>query len=208
MCGKILSLSRLILLSGASLTPAATQQPDIAGRWTYNAAQSDNPRDNLRSGDTSGGQGSRRARPEGGGWGNFGGGGFRGGAHRGGPDMTDEQRARMRQTMQLAFDAPQSLTIAENDSTVSLTADADTLTLVANGRKVTRHVDGGGDVTITARWQGSDLVIERKVSGGGSVSEDYLRSKDGKQLYVIVSFVTARGRSIEFRRIYDQTQPG
>jgi len=33
--------------------------------------------------------------------------------------MSDEQRQRMHQTMQLAFDAPAALTIAETDSSVA-----------------------------------------------------------------------------------------
>ena len=46
----------------------------------------------------------------------------------------------------------------------------------------------GGDIEIKGRWQGNDFVVERKVSGGRKVTEDYLRSQDGKQLYVIVKF--------------------
>src|SRR3989449_9364405 len=77
------------------------------------------------------------------------------------------------------------------------------LVLHDDGRKVTQIVDGGGDVEIKGHWQGSDFVVERKVSGGGKVTEDYLRSQDGKQLYVIVKFEGGRGRSLEFRRVYD-----
>jgi hypothetical protein len=62
---------------------------------------------------------------------------------------------------------------------------------------------GGGDVEIKARWQGNDFVVERKVSGGGKVTEDYLRSQDGKQLFVIVSVENGRGRSMDFRRVYE-----
>ena len=69
--------------------------------------------------------------------------------------------------------------------------------------EVTQKVEGGGDIEIKGRWQGNDFVVERKVSGGGKVTEDYLRSQDGKQLYVIVKFEGGRGRSIEFRRVYD-----
>ncbi len=49
--------------------------------------------------------------------------------------------------------------------------------------------------------QTMQLVFE--VSGGGKVTEDYLRSQDGKRLYVIVGFEGRRGRSIGFRRVYD-----
>lgn len=46
-------------------------------------------------------------------------------------------------------------------------------------------------------------MVERKVSGGGKVTEDYLRSQDGKQLYVIVNVEGNHGRAFTFRRIYD-----
>ena len=41
------------------------------------------------------------------------------------------------------------------------------------------------------------------MSGGGKVTEDYLPSRDGTQLFVIVSLDNGRGRSIEFQRVYD-----
>ncbi len=118
--------------------------------------------------------------------------------------MSDEQRARIRQTMQLALDAPAALTIAMSDSAVTLTPNGrGAVTIYSDGRKLTQTVEGGGDIEITGHWQGNDFVVERKVSGGGKVTEDYLRSQDGKQLIMIVSFDVGRGRSTEFRRVYD-----
>ena len=94
--------------------------------------------------------------------------------------------------------------VAETDSSVAFALDGgESLLLYSDGRKVTRKVEGGGDVEIKGRWQGNDFVVERKVSGGGKVTEDYLRSQDGKQLFVIVNSEGGRGRSIEFRRVYD-----
>jgi hypothetical protein len=186
----------------------AAQRPDLSGRWTYNAAQSNSPGDMMQSGDTAGGEqrggggGGRRGGFGGGGHGGFGGrGGYRGDG--GGGGMSAEQRARMRQTVQLALNAPATLTIAATDSTMLLTADTGAaLLLYSDGRKFKQPVEGGGDLEIKGRWQGYDFVVERKVSGGGKVTEDYLRSQDGKQLYVIVSVEGLR-RSLEFRRVYD-----
>src|SRR5438034_2989766 len=128
----------------------------------------------------------------------------RGGGERGGGGMSDEQRQRMRQTMQLVFDAPPALMIVETDSSLAFGSDSGAaLVLHDDGRKVTQIVDGGGDVEIKGHWQASDFVVERRVSGGGKVTEAYLRSQDGKQLYVIVKFEGGRGRSIEFRRVYN-----
>jgi hypothetical protein len=198
------ALVALVAPSGAA--GQAAQRPDLSGRWTYNAAQSNSPGDMMQSGDTAGGEqrsgGGRRGGYGGGGRGGFGGrGGYRGGG--GGGGMSEEQRARMRQTVQLALNAPATLTIAATDSTMLLTADTGAALLVySDGRKFKQSVEGGGDVEIKGRSQGYDFVLERKVSGGGKVTEDYLKSQDGKQLYVIVS-VNGLRRSLEFRRVYD-----
>jgi len=198
------ALVGVALLGGAPAVPLVAQQPDLSGRWTFDAAQSDNPRDMLQSQDSAGGE-SRGSRPgsgyrRGGGRGGFGRG--RDGGERGG--MSDEQRQRMRQTMQLVFQAPPAFTIVQTDSSVAFAPDSGAaLVLSRDGRKVTQKVEGGGDVEVKGHWQGNDFVVERKVSGGGKVTEDYLRSQDGKHLFVIVKSEGGRGRSIEFRRVYD-----
>src|SRR5207249_6649877 len=93
------------------------------------------------------------------------------------------------QTMDLAFRPPAALTIVASDSTLTFKSDSGAaLVLYGDGRKLKQSVDGGGDVEIQAHWQGNDFVVERRVSGGGKVTEDYLRPQDGKQLYVIVKF--------------------
>ena len=210
--GILAGLTALVV--GVVPAGAAAQHPDLAGSWKLNQAQSDNPRDQMRGSDSAGGERRPRGEGEGGAGGGGGGGGFGGGrggfgggrrgGYGGGRGMSDEQRARMRQTMDLAFHAPSAFTVQQADSAVTLTGeDGQPLVLYADGRKLKQTVDGGGDVEIKARWQGNDFVVERKVSGGGKVTEDYLRSQDGKQLFVIVSLDNGRGRSIEFRRVYD-----
>ena len=202
-------LAAATLLGGATRLPAAVQRPDLSGHWTYNATQSDNPRSMMQrrdsaGGDRDGGFGDARG-GYGGGRGGFGGRGFgRGGRGGRGTDMTDERRERMRQTMDLAYRPPATLTIVASDSGLTFTSDTGAaLLLYGDGRKLKQSVEGGGDVEIKAHWQGNDFVVERKVSGGGKVTEDYLRSQDGKQLYVIVSVDGGRGRTSDFRRVYD-----
>ncbi len=200
------ALCGVVALGSAAATTLVVH-PDLSGQWTLNAAQSDHPRDMLQARDSSGDE-ARAGRSRGGygGRGGFGRGRGRGGGGGGGAGsgMSDEQRQRMQQTMQLVFAAPTALTIAETDSSVAFALDGNAaLVLHSDGRKVTQKVEGGGDVETKGRWQGNDFVVERKVSGGGKVTEDYLRSQDGKQLYVIVGFEGRRGRSIEFRRVYD-----
>src|SRR2546428_4176282 len=169
--------------------PLLAQQPDLSGHWTFNAAQSDNPRDMLQGRDSSGDEsrggrtGGGYAGTGGGGRGGFGGrAGFgrgRGGGSRGGggAGMSDEQRQRMHQTMQLAFDAPPALTIAETDSSVAVGSESGAaLVLYNDGRKVTQKVEGGGGVEIKGRWLGNEFVVERNVSGGGGGTLGHSRS--------------------------------
>src|SRR2546421_5074847 len=167
-------------------TPVTAQHPDLSGQWTFNAAQSDNPRDMLQGRDSSGDE-SRGGRTGGGypgtgggGRGGFGGRGSfgrgRGGGSRGGggAGMSDEQRQRMHQTMQLAFDAPPALTIAETDSSVAVGSDSGAaLVLYNDGRKVTQKVEGGGDVENKGRWVGNDIVGEGQGVGGGDGTQDH-----------------------------------
>lgn len=199
--------SWLVLLGAIPVATALGQRPDLTGRWAYNATQSDNPRDQMRGGDSSGGGGGSRPGGFGGrrGGGGVGGGrgGF-GGGRGGGGGMSDETRSRMRQTMRLVFDPPRAFTIGETDSTVTFATDSTgPVTLYSDGRKLKQKVEGAGDIETRAHWQGNHLVVDRTVSGGGKVVEDYLRSQDGKQLYVIVTFTGMRGRTIQFRRVYD-----
>ena len=179
-----IALAGLTLAGGLGPDRAEAQHPNLSGRWSYNASQSDNPRtmaqgrDSVGGGDEGGGGGGRGGR---GGRGGFGGrrGGFGGRGGRGGygGGMSDEQRARSRQTMGLAFQAPSVLSISESDSTVSVTPDSGAVVdFYADGRKVKPTAEGGGDIEIKAHWQGNDFVVERKVSGGGKVTEDYLKS--------------------------------
>ena len=124
----------------------------------------------------------------------------------GGRGMTEEQRQRMQQTLRLLLQAPTTFTISQTDSTVTFAPDTGVaLILPADGTKVrqTATRDGDGDVDIKGRWQGNAFTLERRVSGGGKVTEDYLRSQDGKQLFVIVNFDNGRSRAVTFRRIYD-----
>jgi len=110
----------------------------------------------------------------------------------------------MRQTMQLVWNAPQALTIEQTDSTVSFAADTiQPLVLPVNGKKVLITSDSLADVEVKGKWQGNDFVVQRKVSGGRTITEDYLHSASGNQLFVIVSFDTPSGRPVQFRRVYD-----
>src|SRR5260221_5539189 len=95
------ALCALAVLGGGAATAPSAQHPDLSGRWTFNAAQSDNPRDMLQGRDSAGdesrgGRGGGRYPGKGGGRGGVcGGGGVgrrRGGGGRGG--LSGEERPR------------------------------------------------------------------------------------------------------------------
>ena len=58
------ALCGVVALGDAAATTLVVH-PDLSGRWTLNAAQSDNPRDMLQAGDSSGDE-SRGGRSRGG----------------------------------------------------------------------------------------------------------------------------------------------
>src|SRR5438309_9177307 len=80
-----LTMAVVLFVAG---TPVTAQHPDLSGQWTFNAAQSDNPRDMLQGRDSSGDE-SRGGRT-GGGYPGTGGGG------RGGFGGTRGLRSRAR----------------------------------------------------------------------------------------------------------------
>lgn len=197
----------LALLAVFAASVAAAQTTALNGRWVLNVGQSDRGGDMIQPTDTGGVK--PRQSPLGGG--GLGGDGF-GGFHPHGAQRTrvpnavplnDQQRARMRQTLELALDAPDTLTINASDSTVQLVADTTSLVLRADGPRQVVHVPPGGDVEIQARWQGHDFSVERKVAGGGTVTEDYFHAPQTAQLYVVIGFDGAGGRAVFFRRVYD-----
>jgi hypothetical protein len=191
-------------------------RPNYAGRWTYNDSLSDHPRDQLGADSSGGGEqrrgggrrggGSDGGRRGGGGGMGGGRGGFGGEGGGGGGGMDPGQRAAMRMTMELVTSTPIVVDIAQVDTAFTFTADGGAaLVLPANGHEIKEKPDGETEVKIKGKWQGVRFTVERKVSSGGTVTEEYVKSSDGKQLYIIVKAEGLRGRTIQFRRIYDWT---
>jgi len=77
---RLLAVASGLLLGGASWMRAAAQRPDLSGRWTYSALESDNPRNMMQRRDSAGGDRPGGYPGIGGGRGGFGGGGAGAGA--------------------------------------------------------------------------------------------------------------------------------
>lgn len=174
---------------GTSL--AAVQQDGIAGTWQINREASDPPpgRDGTRQdqfdGQRHGGRGGPPGR--GGGGGRMG----RGPGGRGGAGPIDSERGL--------------LTIVVEDGSVTLTrGNGQAVRLPTDGQTVTLEGARGGEIAITASWDGDALVVERTVPKG-SRTETFALSPDGTQLVVVTTMTGDQfDGTREHRRVYDQ----
>ena len=187
-----------ILLTIAALAgaPVATraQQPSLTGPWTFNRAASDNTSDYRAKCDQSVRSGSQQDLPHGPLQSS--------GLGLGKPIvLTETQRDRMDQTLEIALDVALTITLTPTTATFA-TETGDTIVLNTDGRKAKQTSEGSGDVESRSYWQGNELLVERKVDGGGKVTVDAFRAPNGTQLYVVVTFEGKCGQ-FQFRRVYD-----
>ena len=75
-----------------------------------------------------------------------------------------------------------------------------------DGREFIEPVEGLGNLTVTAKWKGEKLVIERQLESGPSIVETYELSEDGRQLRIEIKIVTRR--TIRLLRVYDRGDAG
>ena len=121
--------------------------------------------------------------------------------------MSESDREGMRATMNFIMAHPIVIDIAQVDTAFTFTADGGTpLVLPVNGHKVKVKTADEIEVENKGQWKGMRYFVEREVDHGGKITEEYFKSQDGKQLYIIVKVEGMRGnRDAQFRRIYDLT---
>ena len=189
-----------------NLTPKpsiAAQIPNLAGTWTFNEEESDDPREQM-------GQGRGGARGRAGGREPGSGGAGRGGRGGAGPGRRpgggDPQQ--MREMMQSVMRAAERMVLVQDDSSVTLTYSGGPSTvLITNGKKWKHELANLGEVEFKAEWKNEELRVERRFERGAKVRERYRRSEETDQLFVITQFEPGFGnRSLEFRRVYDREQ--
>jgi hypothetical protein len=118
--------------------------------------------------------------------------------------MTDKELERIRQTLALARKAPATIEIDAEGRSVKLT---DRLgfetTLAIDGRRSCESVYDGSEICTRASWSDETLVIERRVDGGGRVTERYTLGLGGIRL---LSFVQVDGllQPLEFTRQFER----
>jgi hypothetical protein len=188
--------------SNAQAAPQIGGHPSLAGNWTLNNDQSDDPRAKMREA-MGGGSGGGR----GGGYG--GGGGRRGAGGRGqGGMLADYSQLTIAQT-------PTSAKITGSSGHVLATYDSSNTSASPNSGNAANSNDssndsGGNDrggremEPAAATWQGNHLVAVTQGRRGGSTTRTYELSPDGKQLYVTTKMNNPRFQQpVTFRFVYD-----
>ena len=97
----------------------------------------------------------------------------------------------MHQTLELLRNVPERLRISADGKTVTvIDRSGGEMTLYTDGSKFREAVQDQGYVETRAYWGAEGLVIERKVDGGGKITENYGLGLDGSRL---IAFVEVSG---------------
>lgn len=224
-----------VALAGSSAIALASDKgekadaPNLAGKWTYNASQSDNAKQKVQEAQQNSQvaqRGSGGSYPSGGGYpgtdypgggggmgrggigmggiGMGGGGMGRGGMGRGPGRVAQEGGINSEDIDTLATD-PKSLSIDQNEKQISVSDGADhTENLYPDGKKHKGDDTSGDKTGIKTHWNGNRLVSESKLGHSGKLTETYELSPDGKQLYVTSELDSSHLSSpLIIRRVFD-----
>ena len=185
----------------APSSASASTHPNLAGTWTLNKDQSDDPRQKMQQAmGNSGGNG-----PGGGG---EGGGGFQGrrGGGQGGPGGSGVG-------MMQEFN---QLTVTQTGDSVKITGASGRLLAQtadnASSGSQSANPSGGSDeaprfAPPVAQWQGSQLVAVQQ-SRRGKSTRTYELSSGGSQLIVTTKIENERFQNpVVFRQVYDPAKP-
>lgn len=202
----------LIGAGALAVTARADEAPKttLSGRFTLNAAESEDAREKMRQarGGDGGQAGEAGGRHGGAGrWGGAGGGGHRrpdgggpGGA--GGPGGGSDAA---RESMRAVFEAPAELTITDTgNEVVILEKDGRMRTLHPDGRSMKN--DASGDEVKTRR-DGERLVVETKTARGGKVTETFVRDVEHHRIQQTLVLEPQSRPSLSILRVYDEAPP-
>jgi hypothetical protein len=170
----------------------------LSGTWKLNKDLSDDPQKKIKEdGDSHAAGGSGR-------WGGRRGGGIgRGGS--GGPGPEEGQRFSLEDDNA----AMKLLKIRHQEPELSIEdASGRQHTLYTDGRKVEEERSLGGTTAMRAQWKEGRIVVTTEPERGPKLTEIYAVAADGSQLTVTIRVeARARGRAVEFRRVYDAVRP-
>lgn len=193
-----LVITAVLTACGSSQTfdQVAPEDVDLSGTWILNTEASD---DSGQQTDPMGAMSGRgRMMPPPGGM----------GGRRGGPGgMGGIDPENMRHTIDMVTDPVRRIDLQQGDSTVTLTYDQQRpLVLHTDGRELEQELPSGSKMKVRAGWNGRYFVVERKIDGGGTITEQYFKSSVTDQLHVITRIEMGRmPRAMQFLRVYDAT---
>lgn len=182
------------------LSSFALAEPNFSGKWKFNEKQSDDPHKKFAE--------AMRQNRSGGGGGFEGHHGMHGGvgSDPGAGNWHDRGSRGERSGM---FEAPVELTISYN-APVFRTIDNSGVdrSLYTDGRKNEVELPDGRKVVSTAHWEEDSLVVESEGPNGGTMTQTYELSADGKQLFVKLRIPTPFGdQAVQIIRVYDAIPP-
>jgi hypothetical protein len=187
----------VLLACGGKQGSSSLLRPQLAGRWTFNEAESQSPEAAQREAAAQG-----RGRVGGIGIGRGGMGGGRGSL----PESAEKLEAVRRVTESLRT-AGSALNIMQNESSVAIAyADATTQAFPTDGSQARVVWEGVGEVDAKARWRENSLVVERKLEDGITVVETYTRAPESPRL-IVGTEVKGTLRTLKFLRVYDGAAP-
>lgn len=186
-------LFAVIVVLGCSSSRALAEEHvrpgDLSGSWRLNHDLSDEPREKMREsrpgggargfggGRRGGGLGGRRARPEGKEGEGFG-------------TLVDPTTF-------------ETLTIVHRDPELRVTDGVGREhVFFTDGRKTEEERSFGGTTKIRAMWKDGHVVVTTTPEHGPKTTETYAVAAD-KSVLTVTTRVEARGRELEFRRVYD-----
>ena len=196
----------------------AGDKPQLAGRWSFNADQSDNAQQKISDAqntqrDSNGGGYPGGGNPQGGGVGYprvgmgwpIGGVGLpgSGGGHRGGGPGTHDRVSS--EDWDRLGQNPEYLRIDQRSDQVVVTDDSDhAQTFYPDGKKRDDKDANGNKVSTKTEWQGDTLVVETKLSHSTKLTQTFRVGEDGKQLYVVSRLENPSLQGpVTIRRVYD-----
>ena len=225
---SVLLLVSAVVAGLGSLTriSRAQDKPHLAGRWNFNQDQSDNASQKVQAAEASartigggypGGGGAPGGGspggggypgggyPSGGGMGFPGGRGGMGGGRRGGGSSAGQGTGLSSQDLEQLEQNPKMLNIAQDEKQVTITDDSgNTTNLYPDGKKHKETDSSGQATSIKAHWDGDRLIAESKLKSG-KLTETYVLSRDGKQLYVTSQLDNSQlSAPLVIRRVYDR----
>jgi hypothetical protein len=185
----ILGVSAPVGLRAQEESPAA-DHADIRGDWALNRALSDDPSERIvQPAVPPPVPGSSSLRQP---------------AGRSAPVRPNSAPAVLRRSID-------GFSIELSDSTVAIAYPDRDLVLFTDGRKqkVQLPGEGGGEGEYRAWWEGSALVVERRLDGGLVLTESYSLQKATGRLHILTRLEGDRlPRSVSFVRVYDPAPRG